>query len=111
MKVQSAKAKGRQLQQLVRDKVLEAYPSLTDRDVKSVPLGVNGPDLELSTAAFKLFPYAVECKRNKAFSIYKAFEQQGNSPGEDVLVIRGDRKPALAIITLDHFMELQRGET
>ena len=35
IKPSSAKAKGRRLQQLVRDKILALFPALTDQDVRS----------------------------------------------------------------------------
>jgi hypothetical protein len=47
----SAKSKGRKLQQTVRDAVLAQYPDLTEDDVRSCPMGSNGEDIQLSTAA------------------------------------------------------------
>jgi hypothetical protein len=59
--VASRKAKARRLQQKVVALILEEYPELTERDVKSVPMGVTGADIELSQRAFDLFPFSVEC--------------------------------------------------
>ena len=47
----AAKAKGRNLQKKVRDAVLEKYPMVTEDDVRSCPMGSNGEDIQLSTAA------------------------------------------------------------
>jgi len=88
-------------------KVRELHPQLSERDVRFTPMGVSGVDVQLSAEAFSKFPYAVECKRRAKFTtLYNEFEQQKKEPGEPLLVYRGDHKPALAIITLDHFMEL-----
>lgn len=110
MKTSSCKAKGRALQQLVRDKVLEAFPTLTDLDVRSTPMGSNGQDLMLSTAAKALFPYGVECKNVEGFAkVYNSFKQAEDNllPGDTpLLVIKSNRKSPLAIMRLDDFMAL-----
>ena len=62
MKAQSAKAKGRKLQQVVRDGVLKRFPSLEPDDVRSTSMGAGGEDVQLSPVARRLFPYQVECK-------------------------------------------------
>ena len=106
MKPQSAKAKGRKLQQTVRDEVLKTFPELTDRDVKSTGMGQAGDDLQLSEKAFSLFSYAVECKNLAKVVVYKWFEQRIPKEGNVLLVIKANQKEPLAIITLAHFMEL-----
>ena len=45
MKPASAKNKGRLLQQWVRDILLSKLKGVEDDDVKSTPMGVNGPDI------------------------------------------------------------------
>lgn len=106
--VSAAKAKGRRLQQLVRDTILEAYPDLEQDDVKSTGMGQNGSDVQLSPAARKLFGYSVECKARKTFADYNYYDQAAQGPFEPLVVIRGDRRKPLVIISLDHFMELQK---
>lgn len=102
------KAKGRKLQQLVRDKVLEAFPSLEPDDVKSTAMGQGGEDVQLSPAARKLFPFSVECKRHKSFAVYGPYEQADANSGsaEALLVIQGDRKKPLVLLDLDYFMKM-----
>ena len=106
----SRKAKGRNLQKLVRDSILESFPNLEEDDVKSTAMGQGGEDVQLSPAARKLFPYSAECKRHKSFAVYGPYEQaQHNAKGlEPLLVIQGDRKKPLAIIDFKHFMELSK---
>jgi len=106
MKPRSKKNKGKRLQNLLRDKVLAKFPRLTDRDVKSTTMGESGSDLVLSQAAFEIFPYDVECKSLARFAIYKHYEQRGNPNGERLLVIKGNHKEPLVIVSLEHFMEL-----
>ena len=75
IKVSSAKAKGRRLQQWVRNYLQQHLKGVEEDDVTSTPGGVNGPDIGLSPLARKLFPWTVECKSRSSFSIYSALEQ------------------------------------
>jgi len=61
MTPQSAKQKGRLLQQWVRDKLLEYAPELEPDDIKSTSMGAGGEDVQLSPAARKMYPYQIEC--------------------------------------------------
>ena len=102
------KSKGRKLQQLVRDAILDKFPHLTEDDVRSTAMGQGGMDVQLSPLAGSSFPYAVECKKNKSFAVYGPYTQASTNAGkyEPLLVIQGDRQKALAIIDFKHFMEL-----
>lgn len=105
----SRKAKGRNLQNKVRDLVLENYKELEEDDVRSAPMGVNGADIQLSPKAKKLFPYSVECKNSERLNVYKAWEQTVSNVDKDtqpLLVIKKNRKQPLVIMDLDYFMEL-----
>lgn len=104
----AAKAKGRKLQQKVRDAVLAKYPDLTEDDVRSCPMGSNGEDVQLSTAAKASFPFSVECKaRAKIALVYDALDQaRSQNDLTPVAVIKADRKEPLVVLTLDAFMAL-----
>lgn len=104
----AAKAKGRNLQKKVRDALLAKYPELTEDDVRSCPMGSNGEDIQLSTAAKAAFPYSVECKaRAKIAIVYDALEQaRSQNDLTPLAVIKADRKEALVVLTLDDFMRL-----
>lgn len=106
--IQSAKAKGRRVQQYVRDKILEIFPRLKVDDVQSTSMGVTGEDVKLSTSARRLFRYKVECKAAKKMSIYAMYEQATRHKGnhQPLLVVKADRKNPLAIVEADHFFEL-----
>lgn len=105
MKPSSAKAKGRNLQQLVRDKLLSQYPELTERDVKSTSMGASGEDIQLSSAAYKLIPFYIEAKNRAKIAVYRFFEQSVTDQNV-LLVIKENRKKPLAVLDLDLFLEL-----
>ena len=72
MKTKSAKAKGRNLQNYVRDKLRKIFveewtkvPKLEDDDIKSQTMGMGGEDIVLSPIAKRLIPYSFECKNTE----------------------------------------------
>lgn len=75
MKPQSAKQKGRRLQQSVRDLFLHFAPELEFKDIRSVPMGVSGEDLWMSPKAEEIYPYSVECKNVEKLNIWQAIDQ------------------------------------
>jgi len=107
----SAKAKGRKLQQLVRDKLIALLTprGIVEDDVKSTGMGQGGEDVQLSPAARKYMPVSIECKRYSKFAIYGLYEQAEKASGsyEPLLVIQGDRKKPLAIVSLDYYLSLE----
>lgn len=107
MKTQSAKAKGRRLQQAVRDGILKRFPTLEPDDVRSTSMGAGGEDVQLSPAARKVFPYQVECKNLASIAIYKHYEQaSGHNNHEPLLVVKQNRSNPLAVVDLEHFLDL-----
>ena len=107
---QSAKAKGRKLQQAVRDSILDSFPALEADDVRSTSMGAGGEDVQLSPAARKLFPYSVECKNLAKIAVFNYYEQSRTNAGnyEPLVVIKQNRSKPLAVVDLDHFMNLVR---
>jgi len=109
MKPSSAKAKGRLLQQCVARDVLSCFPRLTEDDVKSTPMGVNGPDVQLSQMARDMFPYSVECKAVEKLNVWSAWEQcrtnlnKGDTP---LLIFKRNRSEMLAVLPWPHLVEL-----
>ena len=111
MKNKSRKAKGRYLQNLVKEGIMTLYPALTNEDIRTSLMSENGADVKLLTqTARKLFPYSIECKNREDFKgLYQHFNQaQRHTPQEPLLVVKMNREKPLAIITLDHFFELQK---
>ena len=101
---QSAKAKGRKLQQWVRDRILHCFPWLTLDDVRSTPMGVSSEDVQLSPHARIDFPYHVECKARNKISAYKQYDQAKNDAGhEPILFMKMDRRNPLVVMDAEYF--------
>ena len=111
IKTSSAKAKGRRLQQWVRDCILATFPKLHSDDVRSTSLGASGENILLSKAARDVFPYSVECKSLAKVSVYKHLDQAvKNCPvgAEPLLVMKADRKSPIVIIDAEYFFSVIR---
>ena len=108
MKPQSAKAKGRNLQQWVRDLILESFPALEPDDVPSTSMGAGGEDLLFSPAARRLFPYRVECKNVEKLNVWNAYQQAEANSGEHepILIMKKNRKKPLVVIDAEAFINL-----
>jgi hypothetical protein len=74
MKTQSAKAKGRRLQQWFRDLLIEKL-DVHPEDIESRSMGAGGEDLIMARAAREKFPYSIECKNQESVNIWKSYEQ------------------------------------
>ena len=112
MKTASAKAKGRKLQQYVRDKFIELLKpyGVEPADVKSTSMGAGGEDVQLSPFARSFLPVSVECKSHKSMAVYKLYEQAQENCGEyePLLVIKANHKKPLAVVDLDHYINLHK---
>lgn len=105
---QSAKAKGRRLQNWVRDKIRLIFPKLEPDDVTSRSMGANGEDILLSPSARKMFPYSVECKSLAKIAAYKWYAQASTNAGthHPLLVIKQDGSRPLIVVDAEHFFNL-----
>ena len=74
MKTSSAKAKGRNLQKYVSNKITNEF-DLEEGDVISRPMGSQGTDCHMSPKARKAFPFSIECKNTKSFPSLAALAQ------------------------------------
>ena len=108
MKTQSAKAKGRKLQQWVRDEILKRFPQLELDDAKSTSMGASGEDLQLSPAARKLVPLSIECKSIAKFAGYKYLDQAISNSGkhQPVAVVKANHKKPIVLIDAEYFLDL-----
>jgi hypothetical protein len=111
IKVQSAKAKGRNLQKLIAEKIskLTGFECGKDKPIESRPMGQSGTDVRLEQSVLKKFPYSVECKAQEKWSIHKWIEQAQENllPNTDWLLVakRSYQKPVV-ILDLDCFFKL-----
>lgn len=107
MKPQSAKNKGRILQQWIRDIILTLNKELTEKDVRSTPMGTQGEDVMLSEAAFKYVPFHIEAKNLARIAVYNYYEQPKTK--SDVLVVmKANRKRPLAVLDAELFFKILR---
>jgi hypothetical protein len=80
----SRKAKGRILQNLVREILVDL--GIPEVDVLSTPMGLAGCDILLSKSARELFPFGVECKSQEAIQIWAALEQCEENARKEALI-------------------------
>ena len=109
MKTRSGKAKGRRLQNKIRDLLLEHFSDkLEPDDVKVAIMGESGEDIKLSPAARKLIPYSFECKNQEKLSIWSSLEQAAENSGDypPVLIFKRNRSKTYVTIELEEFMKL-----
>ena len=98
----SSKAKGRRLQNFVRDKLKEIYvPYLHEDDIKSQTMGMTGEDIILSPAARELIPFSFECKNVERLQMWQAIDQcETNKPdcsAPAIVFKKNGREPYVAI--------------
>jgi hypothetical protein len=103
----SGKAKGRRLQNWVRDKLKDRH-GLNDDDVKCALMGESGADVKLlSKEARNAFPFNIECKNAEAVNVWKAYEQaKTHGDLEPLLVIKKNGKNPIVVLDAAYFMEL-----
>ena len=108
MNVRSNKAKGRKLQNMVRDILRDSFPTLEEDDIKSQTMGMTGEDIVLSPAARKLIPYSFECKNVERLQFWAAVEQaESNSDNRaPAIVVKKNRREPYIAIPLDSFIKL-----
>ena len=104
MKPQSAKNKGRRLQQWVRQALISLL-GLDPADIESRSMGAGGEDIMLSASARKKFPYSVECKNTESLNVWKAYQQAKANCGEYIpmLVIKKNREVPLVVVEAEHY--------
>jgi len=109
MKTQSAKAKGRRLQQEFRNLLIEKL-EIHPEDIESRSMGASGEDLIMARAAREKFPYSIECKNTEKLNVWSAYEQASANKGnyEPIVVMRKNNKKALVIIDAEYFVNLHK---
>jgi len=113
--VQSAKAKGRNLQKWACQKIADLtgfeYGSVSDGDfpISSRPMGQSGTDVRLESQVLKAFPFSVECKAQESWSVHGWIEQaQANELKNTnwLLIAKRSRQKPVVIIDADVFFEI-----
>ena len=106
MKPQSAKAKGRKLQQWVRDKLIE-HREVHPEDIESRSMGAGGEDLIMARDARQKFPFSIECKNQEKLNVYDAYAQAEANAGdhEPILFMKRKYKKPLVVIDAEFFIK------
>ena len=107
MKTQSAKAKGRRLQQWVRDQLIEKL-EVHPEDIESRSMGAGGEDLIMARAAREKFPYSVECKNQEKMNVWESYSQATDNSGdyEPIVVIKRNNHKPLVVVDAEYFVRL-----
>jgi hypothetical protein len=100
VKPQSAKAKGRKLQQQVRDMILDIFPELEPDDVRSTAMGQNGEDVQLSPKARQLLPFQIECKNKKEVAVINWLEQAATH-GKHIPIVVAKQNHSQPVVIID----------
>ena len=110
MKTKSAKAKGRRLQDWVRNKLIKlidnkVYTHL-DEEIKPAIMGEHGADVKLSSKVHHLFPFSIECKNQEKYSaIYNAIDQARNhSRYPPIVFLKMNRREPLVVLEAEQFL-------
>jgi len=109
--VQSAKAKGRRLQNWMAEKisVLLGIPCGKDELIQGREMGQSGVDVKLIGEARKRFPYSVECKAQESWSVHSWIKQAKENTMKDtdwLLVCKRSREKPVIVMDAETFFKL-----
>ena len=109
MKTQSAKAKGRRLQQWFRDLLIEKL-NIHPEHIESRSMGAGGEDLIMARAAREKFPYSVECKNQEKINLWESYNQaqQNSKNHEPVVILKRNNSKPLILIDAEYFVKLHQ---
>lgn len=112
MKTSSCKAKGRGLQQKVRDlyRILASDKGMELGDIESRGMGQQGTDIIFSPAARRWFDHSIECKKHKRVVVPKLFKEHYEKYKKDntlkLLFHENNHSETLVTLRAVDFMEL-----
>ncbi len=109
--VQSAKQKGRIMQQWVCAQIcrLTGYPWGPDQPIESRPMGQAGPDVRLEKDVQGMFPFSVECKWQESWSIPAWIKQAKANQKADtawLLVLKRSRDRPVVVMDAEVFFDI-----
>ena len=109
MKPQSAKAKGRRLQQQFRELLIEEH-GIHPEDIESRSMGAGGEDLIMARAARQKFPYSIECKNVEKLNVWEAYKQaeENSKDYEPVVVMKKNNHKTLVVLDAEHFVKIHK---
>jgi hypothetical protein len=106
---QSRKAKGRNLQKWIREKLIDIL-GIHPEDVESRAMGSGGEDVILAKAARDVFPYSVEAKNTEKIQVWSAYDQAiaNAKEYEPIVVFKKNHRKPLVAIDAEAFFKLVR---
>jgi len=110
----AAKAKGRRLQDHVRDSFRSLHTELEEDDIKCAIMGESGSDIKLSPAARKLIPFDIECKNQEKMNVWASIKQcesnckEGRIP---LLVFKRNHTKTYACLEFETLLQLLSSNT
>ena len=109
MRPQSAKAKGRRLQQQFRELLIEKL-GIHPEDIENRSMGAGGEDLIMARAARTKFPYSVECKNQEKINIWESYKQadMNSKVYEPVVVLKRNNHKPLVLVDAEYFVNLHK---
>ena len=107
MRPQSAKAKGRRLQQQFRELLIEEL-GIHPEDIERRSMGAGGEDLIMARAAREKFPYSIECKNVEKFNVWEAYKQasENSKDYEPLVVMKKNNHKTLVVLDAESFVKL-----
>ena len=110
MNTKSNKAKGRRLQNWVRDRIMELFLELEGGDVKPALMSEGGMDIKLSPHASRIFPYAVEAKNVEKLNVWAAYDQakEHTTSLEPIVIMKKNGREPVVVVDALHFLNLVR---
>lgn len=112
MRTSSCKAKGRRLQDKVRDylRLFGKQFGLVDDDIKSAIMGTTGVDIVLSPAAKAVLPLDIECKNREKLNVtttfFKHYEKYAQKPTLKLLISSRNHQEPLVTLRWEDFIQL-----
>ena len=107
MRPQSAKAKGRRLQQQFRELLIEEL-GIHPEDIESRSMGAGGEDLIMARAAREKFPYSIECKNVEKLNVWEAYKQasENSKDYEPLVVMKKNNHKTLVVLDAESFVKI-----
>ena len=109
MKPQSAKNKGRKLQQKVVQSILDTFPHLHPADCFSTSMGAGGEDVRMSPLCRQRVPLSIECKRHERLNVWSCLEQATTNAPEGAhpcLIFSRNRAKTYAVVEWEYLLKL-----
>ena len=109
MKPQSAKAKGRRLQQQFRELLIEEL-GIHPEDIESRSMGAGDQAMIMAIARREEYPYSIECKNVEKLNVWEAYKQaeENSKDYEPVVVMKKNNHKTLVVLDAEHFVKIHK---